>query len=160
MKRSVLIAAAAAIVIAGAAGTYLAFRPVDASPTPAAFTIHGSLAIANNFTGSIAYDGEGTGCHGGGGFSDLLPGTAVQVANVTGQIVATGSLGWSQAVSATMTAPALGVDATPVVVSCEISFTVPNVPDGLTSYILTISHRPAHVVTASEAHDRVQLNIG
>ena len=160
MNRPVLIAAvAAAVVIAGGVGAYLAARPASSGPAPTSFTIHGSLSIANNFAGSIAY-GDGTSCHGGGGFADLQAGTAVQVANATGQTIATGALGWSQANRVTMSAPAMGIPSTPVVASCEMSFTIPDVPDGLPSYTLTISHRPPHVVQAGEAHERVQLSIG
>ncbi|MFE0025210.1 hypothetical protein [Amycolatopsis sp. NPDC059021] len=163
LKSFAVLAVVVAALLSGLA-VYIAVvkRPHASSaggqPAPATFTLRGSVTINNNLAGSIGYDG--TSCRGGGGFSDLTPGTAVVVANGTGQILATGSLGTTLTAVTTMSAPLAGLPAAPFVTGCVLSFAVRDVPDGLPSYVLTISHRGSRVIPASEAHDGVRLVIG
>lgn len=164
MARTAIVASVAAVVAAGiATAAVLLFTssptaaPEPATTSPATFTLRGSLTVANNLKGSISY--KGTNCEGGSGYSDLTPGTAVTVGNSTGQVVATGAIG-STYTATTVVSGVAGLPAAPMVTSCVLSFTVQGVPEGLPSYVVTVSHRGARVVQASEAHDRVDLSIG
>lgn len=163
MTRRQLIgmAAAAAILAAGGVAIGLALgsdSPADGSsgsvPT---FTIRGSISISNNFAGSIRY--EGTSCRGGGGFSDLTPGTAVTVKNGTGQVVATGALGTTVTAMTTVPSVVAGLPNT-VVGACTLNFAVQNVPGGLDAYVLTVSHRGDRVLRPAEARGDVKLTVG
>lgn len=160
MAAKLLIGIAAALGLAAGgvvAGLALTSDPTSSSPSTT-FTLRGSVTIENNNAGSIGYTGAN--CHGAGGFSDLVPGTAVTISNTTGQVVATGALGTTRTTSTVMSAPAIGLSATPYVTGCTMSFAVQNVPDGLPSYVVTISHRAGHVVPGAVARDDVKLSIG
>jgi hypothetical protein len=104
-------------------------------------------------TGSITLNGvefqdwlpEGdVGCEGTGGYSDMTAGTAVVVADSTGKTVATGSLGTGQ----------VQID------TCTLPITVPDVPGGLSEYVVTISHRGSQVVPGAQANQPLQLTLG
>lgn len=127
-------------------------------PAPAMFTLRGSVTVYNDFTGSLDIATD-TNCQGAKGYSDLTPGTAVTVQGPQGQIVATGSL--------QMGTPG---DGHPITIgdfhatsfeSCSMPFTVPGVPQGLTSYSVTVSHRGTQVFSADQAaFGGVHLSIG
>jgi hypothetical protein len=104
-------------------------------------------------TGSITLNGvefqdwlpEGNaGCEGTGGYSDMTAGTAVVVADSTGKTVATGSLGTGQ----------VQIDM------CMLPISVPNVPGGLSEYVVTVSHRGSQVVPGAQANQPLQLTLG
>jgi hypothetical protein len=61
-------------------------------PAPATFTMTGSIQINGSPGEDFLADETGT-CSGTGGYSDMNAGTAVTVADGTGRVVATGSLG-------------------------------------------------------------------
>lgn len=153
---SVAIVAGVVVILGVAAFAILVNRPTESS-TADTFTLRGSISIASDFSGGINYDG--TKCSGSGGYSDLTPGTAVTVANQTGQVIGTGALGTSRPVMTTVPVAISGLPNS-VLGACILNFAVQNVPDGLSSYVLTISHRGARVVPAAEAHDGVKLTIG
>jgi hypothetical protein len=118
------------------------------------FQLTGSITIidsSNGEYGDLSIADEGDSCEGTGAYSDLSSGTAVIVANPQGQTVATGTLQAGQSNSTTSSGPAD---------RCTMSFTVPNVPLGLSSYTVTISHRGSQVVSAAEAASGVELTIG
>lgn len=115
--------------------------------TPGTFTLTGSITLVpstNVDVVTITY-GSGT-CQGVGPYSDMTPGTAVLVADSQGRTVATGSL------EAGLTSS----DAGP----CRLPFEVPNVPSGLASYSVTVSHRGTQVVSSEEAQTGVNLTLG
>lgn len=165
-KAKIALTGLTAIAIA-ATGLAVYFSAHTTSTTPTAavaekktFTISGSIKIPNNFAGSIDYVGNQ--CHGGGGYSDLTPGTAVTVADSTGAIVSTGSLhAGSRADKTTISAaPEIGLKSDQeVVASCTVSFTATDVPEGLPQYVITVSHRGSQVVSAAEAHGEVNFTL-
>lgn len=113
------------------------------------FTLQGSITLLT----SAAYDlgGNTSACYGAGPYSDLSPGTAVVVQNGQGQTLQVGTLSYGIQVTST---------TYPKTYACAMPFAVPEVPDGLSSYVVTISHRGTQVVTATEAHGGLKLTIG
>ncbi|HEY3712850.1 MAG TPA: hypothetical protein VGL64_25960 [Amycolatopsis sp.] len=166
MTKGRILAAAVALLAAAAVGatvTYLAVKPANtaaATPGPVAsstFLMSGSVTIRNDFAGSLAFPDRST-CQGGGGFSDLTTGTAVKVSDGTGHVVATGALNTGAPSTTTLSNTLVG-DAK-VTSACVLGFTVNDVPDGLSSYVVTVSHRGDRVVSPTEAHAGVELTIG
>ncbi|MGH3438120.1 MAG: hypothetical protein ACRDRN_16835 [Sciscionella sp.] len=157
------IVAAAVVVVAGGIGGGFAIAGTSgAAPhAVAAFSVSGTLTITDPQAG-LSYDAGGItapsadSCHGSGPYSDLTPGTAVTVANPRGQIVATGSI-----TPGSRTIYDDGQDSYQyIATSCSMTFYVPNVPGGLASYALTISHRGTQVLTPAAAHQDVVLTLG
>ncbi|OAP26147.1 hypothetical protein [Amycolatopsis sp. M39] len=144
--------------------TYVATRPSGMSlgvpssliaPPTKTFMLTGILTIESdssdvrtNDTGAADSD-----CQGTGGYSDLTPGTAVKVSDGAGHVIATGSI-------TSGTAQTSYVYDHNVVTGCQLGFTVNDVPDGLPSYVLTISHRGDQYLTADRAHAPISLTIG
>lgn len=110
---------------------------------PATFTMTGFIRVHGTPYTDILLDGNG-GCSGTGGYSDMNSGTAVTVANGTGQTVATGSLGAGRAQDN----------------DCVFPITVSGVPADLQQYSVTVSHRGTQVITATEAKDGLELTLG
>jgi len=118
----------------------------------------GSIQIDNTASGSITYDDTST-CRTRGGLSDITAGTAVTVQDSHGQTIATGALESGSPTITTMSNPALGIPPQPFLARCTFTFRVPDVPDGLSEYLVLISHRGTHVVSAAEAHGGVNLSL-
>lgn len=150
-----LIPIAAILVLGGVSlAAVLGVFGATTSDPRTTFQLTGSITIidsSNGEYGDLGIVDDGGGCQGTGAYSDLSSGTAVIVANPQGQTVATGELRTGQSDSATSSG---------VAGQCTMSFTVPNVPLGLASYTVTISHRGSQVVTAAEAASGVELTIG
>lgn len=157
------IGALVAAVAVGAVVTYIAVKPAApaaaASKTAAAstFLMSGTVTIKNDFSGSVDLLDD-TNCQGAGGYSDLTPGTAVTVSDSTGHVIATGALNTGSQTKTHLSGTLAGdVD---VASACVLGFTVNDVPDGLQSYVLAVSHRGNRVVQAAEAHSGVDLSVG
>jgi hypothetical protein len=146
------IAAGAAVVAAGAVAGGVALAGAG---SPKVFTLHGEITIENDYPSDIT--DAGGGCRGTGGYSDMTPGTAVTVADPTGQVVATGRITTGRA---NVTQRAWGDSSVPYLTACSLLFEVSGVPDGLASYSLTISHRGTRVLSPAEAHASVELTLG
>lgn len=140
-RRLYLIFTAAAVALVGIALGTMAALGVFSTKT---FTMHGSIAITDSGTTIAEITMVGDNCQGTGPYSDLTPGTAVIVQDPAGKVVATGQL-------------EPGSDTAGV---CTEPFTVPSVPDGLSSYSVTISHRGTQVFQPAQAHSGVALTIG
>jgi hypothetical protein len=97
-------------------------------------------------------------CSGKGGYSDLTAGSAVTVQNPTGKVVATGALA-TGTVAASLPTTFAGQPIT-LIVSCALSFEVRDVPDGLSSYSVTVTHRGTQVIPNGQGHGFVRLTIG
>jgi len=158
-QRLPLRVAVALLAIAGIAVGIIAltggFSHAAPPPKPT-FTLRGSITLMDpnaNLSYHIAairFSGNDS-CQGTGPYSDLSAGTAVVVADPQGRTVATGAL------ETGIIDPAQGAYASP---SCVMGFSVPDVPDGLSSYSVTVSHRGTQVVPPSEAHAGMALTIG
>ena len=70
--------------------------------------------------------------------------------------MATGSLTYGVAT----TIPATYAWQLDRVISCSMSFEVPNVPDGLSSYSVTVTHRGTQVIPKDQAHGEARLTLG
>lgn len=90
-----------------------------------------------------------------GGYTDIVAGVAITIADPQGRTVATGAL--SAGTAQTTHSDVLNAD---IITQCDFSFMVPNVPNGLASYSVTIGHRGTQVVQAADAHDQVTLQLG
>jgi hypothetical protein len=157
MSKGRIFAAVGALVAAVAVGavvTYLAVRPVSSPVSPAS---DATLTINNDFSGSVDLLDD-VSCQGGGGYSDLVPGTAVTVSDSTGHVIATGALNTGSQTKTSLSGTLNGTQD--VASACVIGFNVNDVPDNLKSYVVTISHRGSQVISPSEAHSGVQLTIG
>ncbi|WP_275293805.1 hypothetical protein [Amycolatopsis sp. La24] len=167
MTTTRLVAGSVALVFALAATatiTYFATRPSGMSlgipssltaPPAKTFVLTGVLTIESDLSG-VQTDGTGTtdsACQGTGGYSDLTPGTAVKVSDGAGHVIATGSI-------TSGTAQTSYLYDHNVVTGCQLGFTVNDVPDGLPSYVLTISHRGDQFLPADRAHAPITLTIG
>lgn len=158
-----VVCALVAAVAAGAIVTYFIVKPAApaaATPKPAAastFLMSGTVTIKNDFSGSVDLLDD-TSCQGAGGYSDLTPGTAVTVSDSTGHVIATGALN-TGAQTKTHLSNTLAGDVD-VASACVLGFTVNDVPDGLQTYVVTVSHRGERVIPAAEAHSGVELSIG
>lgn len=139
--------AAGGIVMGAVVGVLSTLAATGTFEGSSSFVLNGTITVSGG-PDTVATSSDGTGCQGTGGYSDITPGTAVTVANAQGQVIATGALG-----SGVM-ASSGELDA------CSLSFTVPDVPDGLPSYSITISHRGPQVVPSTEAHSGVALSLG
>ena len=131
----------------GAVGALVTLAAMGALSAPSTFVLSGTITVDGS-PGTTIASSDGTTCEGAGGYSDITPGTAVTVANAQGQVIATGALGTG------VMASGGGIGA------CSLSFSVPNVPDGLPTYSLTISHRGTQVIPSAEAHSGVALSLG
>ncbi|MET9263081.1 hypothetical protein [Amycolatopsis sp. NPDC004079] len=161
-----LIAGFGALVLALAATatvTYVATRPsgmslgipsTTAAPFKQTFVLTGILTIQSDSSG-VTTDGDATdaSCQGAGGYSDLAPGTAVKVSDGAGHVISTGSI-------TSGSAQTRYVYDHNVVTGCQLGFTVNDVPDGLSSYVLTVSHRGDQFLSAEQAHAPITLTIG
>jgi hypothetical protein len=133
-------------VLVGTLGVLFGLGVFHSGSSPAAtstFTMTGFIHVTGGFGTSISLDGSG-GCTGSGGYSDMNQGTAVTVANSTGQTLATGELGAGEMQNG----------------ACLFPITVPGVPSGLSQYSVTVSHRGTQVIPASEATTSVELSLG
>lgn len=132
--------------------TSVGFGAFGSGPTPTStggggtFTLTGGITVHGS-DGDIREDGSDN-CVGDGGYSDMNAGTAVTVQDSHGAIVATGALA-----AGTFANPDANED-------CVFPFTVSGVPDGLSQYGVTVSHRGTQIVSASEAHSGVELTLG
>lgn len=146
-----VVAVIGAIVVLTAQTT-----PGKADTKAATFTMRGSIRIDNAGPGT-PFSNDGVACRGAGGYSDITPGAAVIVQDPKGQTVATGALQVGYPATTTMSVPALGIKPAAFVASCSLSFAVPNVPVGLDSYSVTVSHRGTQVVRGAAVRDDVDL---
>jgi hypothetical protein len=113
------------------------------APTPpSTFVMTGTITLSGTPGQDYVIDSDGS-CAGTGGFSDINAGVAVTVGDSTGRTVAIGSLGDGTA--------SLG---------CELPWSVPDVPAGLSEYTVTISHRGTQVVQGDQATLPVTLTLG
>ncbi|MFE3173317.1 hypothetical protein ACFXPA_17700 [Amycolatopsis sp. NPDC059090] len=151
------------VIAATATVTYVVAKPnATALISPASvplpkntFVLTGILTIESGPSGvrSTGAGGTDSDCQGTGGYSDLTPGTAIKVSDRSGQVVATGSITSGQVRTTYF-------DGQNVVTGCQLGFTVNDVPDGLPSYVLTVSHRGDQFLTADQAHAPITLTIG
>lgn len=141
----VVVAVGAGVGVAAALGAFSG-SSIKAATT---FTLSGSITL-NPSTGAYSVNevtyAAGS-CQGTGPYSDISPGVAVLVADPQGHTVATGSL-------------EAGIQESGDNGPCKLPFDVPNVPLGLASYSVTISHRGTQVVSSAEAHTGVNLTLG
>lgn len=147
-----LIPIAEVLILVGV-GIAAVFGPLG-SAQPSTFQLTGTITIvdsSNGEYGNVDISDENGICQGAGPYSDLSSGTAVIVADPHGQTVATGALQPGQADSS---------DSSTLADQCAMSFAVPDVPLGLASYTVTISHRGSQVVSPAEASTGVELTIG
>jgi hypothetical protein len=102
---------------------------------PGSFTLNGQMTLmqsssygsySSSYSSSAYYLGQDGSCYGQGGYSDVGAGTAVNVYDQTGAIVAVGRLGAGNGSYST---------------GCTFSFSVPDVPGGSKFYQVEISHR-------------------
>lgn len=122
-----------AIVITGAAVLLLA---ACGSDEPQTFDATGKFQVAVATT-----DGVGTNCVGRRGYSDLGPGTVVEVSDASDRTLAVGELE-----ATTWTADPYG---------CVFDFTVKDIPAGEKLYKVEVAHRGQ--MTKTEAEMRVPL---
>lgn len=91
---------------------------------------------SSSYSSSAYYlSGDGS-CQGNGGYSDIGPGTAVNVYDSSGAIVAVGELGAGRGSYSA---------------GCAFSFSVPDVPTGERFYQVEVSHRGKMNLTEDEA---------
>ncbi len=150
------IAATATVTYVVTEPNATAFISPGSIPLPKnTFMLTGVLTIESGPSGvrSSGTGGTDSDCQGTGGYSDLTPGTAVKVSDRSGQVVATGSITGGQVQTTYF-------DGQNVVTGCQLGFTVNDVPDGLPSYVLTVSHRGDQFLTADQAHAPITLTIG
>jgi hypothetical protein len=141
--------AAGVVVAVGATIAVTLAVTTPAAPPPAAtFTMRGSIDLQNGLKNIVLLPGNS--CIGRGGYSDLTAGSEVTVKNTTGQVVATGALATGTLDGSTSTAT----------FGCALTFEVRDVPDGLSSYSLTVTHRGTQVFPNGQAHGFVRLTIG
>jgi hypothetical protein len=142
--------AAGVVVAIGAtvAVTLAVTKPATAPPPAATFTMRGSIDLQNGLKNIALLQGKS--CSGKGGYSDLTAGSEVTVKNTTGQVVATGALATGTLDGSTST----------TTFGCALTFEVRDVPDGLSSYSLTVTHRGTQVFPNDQAHGFVRLTIG
>lgn len=163
-KRFASITLLFAAVVLGVV-TFLAIAHGGKNPIPGrltlapTFTMQGVIELDSGYPATVEETSAG-GCQGMGGYGDLTLGTAVTVADPQGHVVATGKLTTGEPQMTQIDAPALGLPPQNVVASCTLAFVVPNVPEGLASYAVTISHRGTQVFEATAAHDEIQLQLG
>lgn len=136
---TVVVTAAATVGVVALVGGFSSGGPT--------FTLHGTLTLVpDREVPDVTF---GNDCQGEGSYSDLTPGAAVTVADPQGHIVGTGTL----QVGAGQEQPT-GFN------NCVMPFSVPHVPDGLSSYSVTISHRGTQVESPAAAHGSIDLSIG
>lgn len=97
--------------------------------------------------GNQVFASTARGCQGTGGYSDLSAGTAVIVKDPEGRQVAVGALQAGHLADGNSN-------------SCVMTFAVPGVPRGLSSYSVTISRRGTQVATPDRAQAGMTLCIG
>jgi hypothetical protein len=116
-----------AVLLLGA-GHSAAPAPAARPAAPTTFTVTGTLTLTDTSGyGPSILVGAG-GCSGSGGYSDIRSGAGITVADATGTIVATGSLGVGRSRSSTI---------------CTFAFTISNVPTGSAFYQIEVGHRGA-----------------
>jgi hypothetical protein len=144
-----IVAAVLVIAAVGIGGVLLGRGGSKSSPGASpTFVLNGTLKLVGTATQSLSFNG--TTCQGIGGYSDLTAGAAVIVQDPQGHTIATGSLGEGfSSVADQQTEDA-----------CWIPFTVSSIPEGPSSYSVTITHRGTQVVSATEAHGGLALTIG
>lgn len=125
--------------------------PVQHSTVPpSTFTLSGTLTIKISSSESgnaplIATTAQG--CEGTGPYSDMSSGTAVVITDPEGRQVAVGVLQFGRSAAGNSN-------------TCVMPFSASDVPRGLPSYSITISHRGTQVFTPSKAQAGVRLGIG
>jgi hypothetical protein len=119
----------------GATSTPAAASP---SPTPAVFTIHGSITIAG------LWNGPGEVCRTSGGYDDIKAGTQVTVTDAAGKVIALGDLD-------------AGVSSK---TGCEFDFSVTGVPDGSDFYSVEVAHRGELRYTRADLNSPLSLTLG
>jgi hypothetical protein len=121
MMKRLLVLVSLALVVLGC-------QPA-ASPTPLLHTITGSFTLTDTSSSPGIVQGilEGSrvDCWGTGGYSDLTSGVSVTLKNQSGTILANTTLGTGQGSAHT----------------CTFHFTLTQVPDDATFYVVTVSHR-------------------
>jgi len=132
----ILIAVIILLVLAAGGLIYaLTQRPSDKTPAkttvvsaaPATFQVSGTLTLAE---GQFITTDDIGGCRGQGGFDDLALGAAVTITDASGAVVAVSQLSGMNAGD--------GMQGT-----CELAFSVPNIPAGKGFYGVEVSHRGA-----------------
>ena len=132
-----LICAAGGLVVGVAVlGGYVLLRGEDVTDAANsdAFTLTGRFALR----GGAESDGAGR-CQGEDGYTDIHSGAAVTVYDAGGEVIAVGALSDPKASD-----PEL-------IVSCEFTVTVPNVPRGERFYAVEVTHRGRVTVSAEQA---------
>jgi hypothetical protein len=123
-------------------------QPVKLHPT---FVLVGTLTIEQSSSdlsnGPSLIAPTAQGCQGTGSYSDLSAGTAVVVTDSQGQQVAVGAMQTGRLTDGQRN-------------RCVMPFSVQDVPRGLPTYSVTISHRGTQVYTPQEAQAGVALEIG
>jgi hypothetical protein len=123
------------------------------------FTLSGTVDLTD--ASGVLQDSTGQTCRGAGGYSDMQPGTAVTVQNATGATIGTGALATGVPHFTHRDAiPVAGIPAMDVLSACEFAFEVPDVPDGLPTYVVSVSARGRQVVDASQVHAVLTLTLG
>jgi hypothetical protein len=121
---------AASLTTAGCGSTTGAEHPTPAS-SARPYTVSGSITLGR---GQFEWGVNGTSdtaCYGRGGYDDLAAGAQVVITDPAGKTVAIGQLRTGTAT--------VGDDQ--LATSCDLPFTVPNVPAGLGFYGVEVSHR-------------------
>ena len=95
------------------------------------FTLHGQMTLMpssgyGSYSSSAYYLGQDGSCSGEGGYSDIGAGTAVNVYDQSGAVVAIGRLSAGNGSYSS---------------GCTFSFAVPDVPSGSKFYQVEVSHR-------------------
>lgn len=158
VPKKLLAATVGIVAVVGVAVIVLTNQsaPEATNTKPSTFTMRGSVRI-NKTVGDPPFSTKGVACQGAGGYSDITPGTAVIVQDATGHTVGTGALQVGYPATTTINDPGFGDKPLAYVYACSLSFLVPDVPDGLSSYSVTVSHRGTQVVRGASVHDDVDL---
>jgi hypothetical protein len=111
------------------------------------FTLNGQMTLMqssssygsySSYSSSAYYSGQDGSCFGMGGYSDIGAGTAVNVYDQSGAIVAVGQLATGHGSYGS---------------GCTFTFSVPDVPGGSKFYQVEVSHRGKMNLAAQDAED-------
>jgi hypothetical protein len=114
--------------------TNLASQGVQA--TSSLHTVTGSYVLTD--TSGFGISASGGTCKGTGGYADIIPGLPVILKDQNGTVIGSTALG-----------PGTGTST-----SCTFSFSMQNVPDTATFYVISVSHRG----DVSLSHDELEAD--
>jgi hypothetical protein len=100
-----------------------------------AFPVSGTATLTGAVPNRPGVTVIGSSCAGAGGYADVREGAPVTVADATGTVVATGSLGPGRATSSA---------------TCSFLFTLPAVPAGSPFYLVEVGHHGAVTYTGAD----------